>query len=91
MNGMAKKSKTPSFEEALEELEKLTRSLESGGLTLDESITSYERGMELRKLCQEMLNHAEKKLEYLEKKENGNLVREPIESDAAQSNLFVEE
>ena len=88
---MAKKTKRPTFEEALEQLEEITRALESGGLTLDDSIKAYENGMELKKVCQEMLSHAEKKLEYLEKKENGELEKKPInEEEELQSNLFVE-
>jgi len=90
---MAKKQKSPTFEEALGELEEITRSLESGGLSLDDSIKAYEKGMELRKLCLEMLGKAEKKLEYLEKKENGELEKVSLDSGAApgeedQSNLF---
>ncbi len=76
---MAKKQKEPTFEEALQELEDITRSLESGSLTLDESIQSYEKGMELRKICMKMLEKAEKKLEYLEKQEDETLVKRPIE------------
>ena len=84
------KSKNTTFENALDELEGITRNLEGGGLTLDESIQAYEKGMELRKICQEMLGEAEKKLEYLEKKENGELVRESVAEpdEASQDNLF---
>lgn len=90
---MAKKARTPTFEEALQELEEITRALESGGLTLDDSIKAYEKGMELRKFCLEKLNHAEKKLEYLAGDENGNLERRPVETDDPekenQSGLFA--
>jgi len=91
---MTKKSKEPTFEEALQELEEITRALEGGDLTLDDSIQSYEKGMELRKLCIGMLEKAEKKLEYLEKKEDGQLKKNTVDSDSAndtnteQSNLF---
>lgn len=87
---MTKKKKTPSFEEALEELEEITRNLEGGGLTLDESIVAYEKGMELRKHCTEMLATAEEKLEYLEKQENGEILKQPLDpaQDAPQTNLF---
>jgi len=92
---MTKKSKSQTFEEAIEELEEITRALEGGRLSLDESITAYERGMELKKVCQEMLDRAEKKLEFLHKKENGSLERKSFDSDAekeiVQSSLFVED
>lgn len=90
---MAKKGKG-TFEEAIEELEEITRNLESGRLSLDDSIAAYEKGMELKKVCLEMLNRAEKKLEYLEKKDNGNLEKQSIDSEMEteiiQSSLFKE-
>ncbi len=84
-----KKSKV-SFEEALEELEAITRSLEEGNLSLDDSIKAYERGMELRAIAMEMLNAAEKKLEYLAKKEDGTVERRPIDMDEARSGMLFE-
>ncbi|MBX7059802.1 MAG: exodeoxyribonuclease VII small subunit [Leptospirales bacterium] len=94
---MTARKKEPGFEEALDQLEEITRQLEGGQLTLDESIQAFERGMELRKLCLEMLQKAEKKLEYLERQADGALARKPIDSpeDAArsavsQSRLFQE-
>ena len=89
---MAKKGKEPTFEEALVELEEITRSLESGRLSLDDSIKAYERGMELRKIAQEMLEKAEKKLEYLEKREDGSVDKKPVNREEtlreSQSALF---
>jgi len=88
---MAQKKK-PSFEEALAELEEITRALESGELTLDESVEAYEKGMELKKICYEMLASAEKKLEYLEKKD-GELKRVVLSSEnmRAESTLFSDD
>lgn len=87
---MAKKAATkaassatdgPTFEEAIEELETITRQLESGSLSLDASIKAYEKGMELRKLCREKLEQAEKKLEYLERRDDGSLETKTIDTD----------
>ncbi len=88
---MAQKKK-PSFEEALTELEEITRLLESGELTLDESVEAYEKGMELKKVCYEMLATAEKKLEYLEKKD-GELKRVALASEnmRADNRLFEDD
>lgn len=88
---MAQKKK-PAFEEALAELEELTRRLEGGELTLDESVEAYERGMELKKVCFEILQAAEKKIEYLEKKD-GELKRVALVSEnmRADSRLFSDE
>ena len=43
------------FEELLKELEEIVKALESGDLTLEESIEKYQRGMELSALCKEKL------------------------------------
>ncbi|EQA38053.1 exodeoxyribonuclease VII, small subunit [Leptospira inadai serovar Lyme str. 10] len=67
---MAKKTDI-SFEQALSELEQIAEKLERGQLTLEESIKAYERGMELRGLCQGILAEAEGKIEYLSKSTSG--------------------
>ncbi|MCR9141104.1 MAG: exodeoxyribonuclease VII small subunit [bacterium] len=72
------------FEEAIEQLEEITRKLESGAMSLDESIKAYESGMELRKICTEMLSRAEKKLEYLERRSDGSLEKKPILSGESE-------
>lgn len=64
---MAKKESV-RFEKALERLKEITNGLESGELSLDESIKSYEEGAELVALCQKKLTEAEKKIELLVKK-----------------------
>jgi exodeoxyribonuclease VII small subunit len=64
-----------SFEEAINELEKIARELEEGTLDLDDSIASFERGTELKKLCQDKLEEAERKIEILQKAEGGKGVK----------------
>jgi exodeoxyribonuclease VII small subunit len=56
-----------SFEEAINELEKIAHDLEEGTLNLDDSIASFERGTELKKFCREKLEEAERKIEILQK------------------------
>ena len=51
-----------SFEEAVSLLEQTVQVLESGGLTLAESTSMYERGMKLARVCNEMLNSAEARI-----------------------------
>lgn len=46
------------FEELLKELDEIVKELESGKLTLDESIKKYQRGLELSKLCRDKLMSA---------------------------------
>jgi exodeoxyribonuclease VII small subunit len=69
-------SKQISFEEALDELEKIAEKLERGQLSLEESIKAYERGMELKKICTDRLKEAEGKIEFLSKNSEGKLVKE---------------
>ena len=53
---------TTTYEQAREELADVVRRLESGGLTLEESLTLWERGEELAKLCQHWLDRARERL-----------------------------
>ncbi len=55
-----------SFEAALQELERLVHTLESGGVPLEDSLKAYERGMVLLKHCQETLAQAEQKIRILD-------------------------
>ncbi len=63
-------SKEMNFEEAMQELEKITRELEKGDLSLDESVKKFEKGMEVSKRCNEILENAEKKITILIKKDD---------------------
>ena len=55
-----------SFEEALKRLEKITQTMEGGGLSLEEAIGLFEEGMRLAKICNEQLNAAELKISQLQ-------------------------
>ncbi|MCG5216772.1 exodeoxyribonuclease VII small subunit [Streptosporangium sp. KLBMP 9127] len=54
--------KTPSYEQAREELTEVVRRLEAGGLTLEQSIELWERGEKLSAVCEEWLQGARVKL-----------------------------
>jgi exodeoxyribonuclease VII small subunit len=54
-----------TFEDALRALEDVVRKLESGEVPLDDSITLYERGEVLRKLCQARLDAAQARIEKI--------------------------
>lgn len=54
-----------SFEDALRALEDVVRKLESGDVPLDDSISLYERGEELRKHCQARLDAAQQRIEKI--------------------------
>ena len=53
---------SPSYEAARDELTEVVRRLEAGGATLEESLTLWERGEELAKLCQHWLDRARERL-----------------------------
>jgi exodeoxyribonuclease VII small subunit len=54
-----------AFEEAFDELEETVRRLEAGGLTLEESMTLYERGQALAAHCGRQLDQAELRVRQL--------------------------
>lgn len=54
-----------TFEEKLKQLESIAQELESGNLTLDESISKFELGMKLSKECTKKLDNTEKKINIL--------------------------
>ena len=51
-----------TFEQAMAELEKVVSALERGDVALDQSITLYERGADLKKRCETKLKEAEEKV-----------------------------
>lgn len=59
------------FETALAQLENLVERMESGNLSLDESLKVYERGVQLARVCQQRLDQAEEQVKVLQ----GNLLR----------------
>lgn len=65
-----------SFEQALEELEKVVRALEEGEGGLQSSIESYEYGMKLKKICEDKLKDAQTKIEKITIDAEGNVAKE---------------
>ena len=54
-----------TFEQALDQLEKIVNDLERGDVELEESIKTYERGEALKKHCAKLLSAAEDKVEKI--------------------------
>ena len=73
----------PSFEKALDNLEKIVEELEEGALTLEETIKKFEEGVKLSRLCEKKLSAARKKVSILTRDESGELKETPIEMDDA--------
>jgi exodeoxyribonuclease VII small subunit len=66
---MAKKTpQEPDFEAALQELETLVEKMEQGELSLEDSLSHFERGVKLSRTCQQALKAAEQKVEILMQK-----------------------
>ena len=64
-----------SFEEQLAELERVVDRLESGGLSLDESVKLFEDGMRLSNACKAQLSSAESRIQVLLEPEERGPVR----------------
>ena len=63
---MAKKDKQDfNFEKALENLEQLVSSMDSGELSLEDSLKAFETGIKLTRECQTALKEAEQKIQIL--------------------------
>jgi exodeoxyribonuclease VII small subunit len=86
MSKKAKPVEKIDFEKAMAELEKIVDNLESGTLTLDESIAAFERGIELSKLCRKRLETAEDRVKKLLEKSNGEIDLEIFEEEDGSAN-----
>jgi exodeoxyribonuclease VII small subunit len=65
----AKTQKSASFESAMSELEKIVADMESGRLTLEDSLAAYKRGAELLSFCRARLDDAQAQVRVLEEGE----------------------
>jgi exodeoxyribonuclease VII small subunit len=72
--------KAPTFEEALEQLEEIVRSLEAGDISLEESLAKYESGVGLLKGCYALLRQAEQRILLLTGEDaEGKPITQPFE------------
>jgi len=68
------------FEESLARLESLVERMETGDLSLEESLKTFEDGIKLTRECQQALKSAEQKVKLLIEK-NGEIEEQPFEPD----------
>jgi len=66
------------FEDTFKKLEIIVNKLESGDLSLEDSMKLFEEGMRLSHLCSERLAEVQKKVELLLKSEEGELQSQPF-------------
>ena len=69
-----------SFEDAMKELEKLVDSLDKGDVSLDEAITAYDRGSQLKEYCEKKLNEAKMKIETIQSSDKEDVVVDQFSS-----------
>ena len=69
-----------TFEQAMSELEKIVTELERGDVPLEDSISLYEKGAELKKRCETKLKEAEQKVAAITLDEDGSVTgTKPLE------------
>lgn len=81
----------PSFEQAIQRLEKIVADMESAELPLEDVLKKYEEGTRLVRLCSQKLDEAEKKIELLTTKADGSAKLAPFEAqdeDEKEAKLF---
>jgi exodeoxyribonuclease VII small subunit len=77
---------SPSFEQALAELDAIVHDLEEGQTSLAEALARYEQGVGLLKQCYGLLERAERRIELLTGVDaQGNPVTEPFDDQATMS------
>jgi len=80
------KSKQPSFEESLDELETIVTKLEGGQLPLADSLEQYESGVKHLKSCYDQLSAAERRIELVSRVDaSGQPQTEPFDDEASAS------
>ena len=62
-----------TFEQAMSELERIVTELERGDVPLEDSISLYEKGAELKKRCETKLKEAEQKIAAITLDEDGSV------------------
>jgi exodeoxyribonuclease VII small subunit len=68
------------FEDAMKELEEIVKRLESGDLSLEESLKIFEEGIALSRYCFKKLEEAEKKISILIN-DGGDVRQEPFQTE----------
>lgn len=72
-----------SFETALEKLETIVESMESGDVPLADLLAKFEEGTRLLKVCESRLKEAELKIEQLKKQKDGSISFDRFETERA--------
>ncbi len=68
-----------NFEEAMTRLESCVKKLESGNMTLNESIATFEDAVKLIRVCNEKLENAERRVRILTEAADGSITDMPFD------------
>ena len=82
---MPKKKQGYDFEGSLKDLEQLVEQMESGDLSLEKALQTFEQGIVLTRQCQTMLNEAEQKVQLLINN-NGTIATQPFDPESPDNN-----
>ncbi|HUH37804.1 MAG TPA: exodeoxyribonuclease VII small subunit [Spongiibacteraceae bacterium] len=79
---MSKAKKSLDFEASLAELDALVKAMESGDLSLEQSLAAFEQGVRLTRECQQALASAEQKVQLLLEENGKTVARDLGDGDA---------
>jgi len=84
-------SEKRSFENSLQELQRIVYELQSGEIPLEKTVQLYQQGVTLRRECQERLVEAERLIETLSRDDTGRPVTQAFEDSDAVGSSQVNE
>jgi exodeoxyribonuclease VII small subunit len=88
---MSESRESMTFEQALDELERIVKDLENGRTSLEDALRRYEQGVGLLKRCYGQLRQAEQRIsELISMDASGNAVTRPFEHAATVESATVE-
>lgn len=76
---MARLPKSLKFEDAMQRLEQIVHSLESGEIGIEDAIEQYEQAVRLAAHCRRILDDAERRIRKIQVDAAGQLRSEPFE------------
>ncbi len=72
---------TDKFEASLKKLEEIVTLLETGSLSLEDSLKAFEEGVKHSAFCSSRLDEADRRVEILLRQKDGSLKRQPFQAD----------
>lgn len=70
-----------TFEQAMQELEKIVEELEAGDLPLEKAMNKFEEGIQLTRFCTNRLDETEKKINILLQDQQGDIIKQSFEPE----------